>query len=313
MKVDVISSDLLEYLKNNGQIKARVHSIFENSFNVIDKSNQLIGILSNTRDIAPMTMLVDRNYMVTLDIRLEDKILLNDKKILFTRDNKAISINPATVWLSEKKNSEKLNSESERLATLDEIKEKLISSGKKESLAQFVSHISFYKKGIVLEDAELSYYNSFISELLMKFINEINLKRYHEALKIVPNIIGFGPGLTPSIDDFLAGVMTTLSYASNIYEGYEEVEKFNEEISKESISKTTSISEHMLGHAAKGKVSSFYRKILVKIFFETPDIKLDEAIVNVLSHGANSGSDFLTGVYITSRIIFNQIKEEYNW
>ncbi len=313
MKIDVISSDLLEYLKSNGQIKARVHSVFENSFNVIDTNNQLIGVLANTRDIAPMTMLVDRNYMVTLDIKLEDKILLNDKKILFTRDNKAININPADVWVSDKVTDRKLISQSERFAILDKIKNKLIGSGKQESLAQFVSSISFLEKDVVLEESDLSYYNSFISELLMKFINELYLGRYNEALNIVPKIIGFGPGLTPSIDDFLAGVMTTLSYASDIYGGYDGVKAFNEGIYRESISKTTSISEHMLSHAAKGIVSSFYRKILVKIFFKAPDIELDKAIVDVLSHGAHSGSDFLTGVYITSKIIFNQIKEEYNW
>lgn len=308
----IISTDLNKYLEEKNIIKARVHSIFESSFNIMDDDGVLIGIIASDRDIAPMSVLVERDEIIQSNIRIEEKVVIKNKRIIFVRSNTAINLNGVKKWNPQIKMIKDLNSTDQTNDFLEYIKSILIDKESNLGLAELIKFIVIEKDSIHLKSTSgLSYYSAFIYDRLLLFLNAVLKKEYKRAIDLVDTIIGFGQGLTPSIDDIIVGIMISLKYASLIYEDYEEVDEFNTNIYIKSLGKTTKISEEMLRHASIGHISRYHQRAVESIFYKNHYNK-EELYRRVISHGSSSGADFLFGVYITCKIILLEERGKRN-
>lgn len=306
MHIVEMSKDLKEYLDTAKDIRAIVHSVYKEVINLVDVSGNLIVLLSSERDIEPMCAMVQCNSSEINSIKIDDEVILNEKGFFFKRLNRLLEIDNAIIWNQSPMYKGAINSPLERNKKLEELKQLLLEKGVNSGLLGIINMLSFDLGIEYLEpDCESNNdYIDFIIPRIVMFLNRILNKEYGEAIELLPKIIGFGPGLTPSTDDILAGVVVSLVYSSNIIDldSRAVVDDFAWKLYKISIGRTTKVSERMLWHASRGEVSKSYRELIRNVFFKQ-ESNFEKVVIDVINHGASSGSDFLLGVYLINKIL----------
>jgi hypothetical protein len=134
-------------------------------------------------------------------------------------------------------------------------------------------------------------------ERIDSFLYSLSQHLWSDVSSIVQMIIGMGPGLTPSGDDFLAGFLSVGIVLGDTEPG---IRKFTERIARilvtESIGRTTSVSISMIEDASNGEIAEpalyFIRSVL--LINNTDQIKYFAR--KVFSMGGYSGEDLLNGV-----------------
>ncbi|MCH6574633.1 MAG: DUF2877 domain-containing protein [Bacteroidetes bacterium] len=140
-----------------------------------------------------------------------------------------------------------------------------------------------------------------------------------EAIKrSAGSILGLGPGLTPSCDDFLAGLMLSLNTAGvSLFKNESSTLQFfsntSEEISALARGKTTIYSQSFLSEAALGEGPKTVLDLIFSIITKSTD-QVAEISKRVIGVGATSGADISIGIYygirfLTSRIELRNLNE----
>ncbi len=125
-------------------------------------------------------------------------------------------------------------------------------------------------------------------------------------------LIGLGPGLTPSGDDFLGGCLTALRCANYEGGGFEtsELDRAAAEILTLAAGRTPLISEALLRRAVEGASAESVHRLLTAILSGTgpagPGV-LESAVRDLARHGHSSGWDALAGVAWGLRSILERI------
>lgn len=101
-------------------------------------------------------------------------------------------------------------------------------------------------------------------------------------------LIGLGPGLTPSGDDFLTGYCHVL-YHSGITDLWSQLSDISHQ--------TNRVSKEMLWWACRGTVISYWEDALQRAIGSS-DLVDNDSFENALSIGSSSGADYMLGSYI---------------
>ena len=105
-------------------------------------------------------------------------------------------------------------------------------------------------------------------------------------------LIGLGPGLTPSGDDYLVGLLAGLDAA-----GHRSRPALATAIAHAAPSLTTRIGAASLAHAARGAYIERLHDVLTEIVAGADDARLAAAIERAMAYGATSGADTLVGLF----------------
>ena len=140
----------------------------------------------------------------------------------------------------------------------------------------------------------------------------LSLYYWDDVLTAVKGIIGFGPGLTPSGDDFLSGFILTGVILSKICPHLgETVEKLVTILSKESMHRTTYVSISMIEDASNGEAAEPVLKLIHKILLSDDLGQIKYFAKQLGSIGGSSGEDLYnglaTGVWFFSKIALKGI------
>jgi hypothetical protein len=111
------------------------------------------------------------------------------------------------------------------------------------------------------------------------------------AARAARQLIGLGPGLTPSGDDALAGVEAALHALRHPICGFLGAALGDVE------ARTTTVSVALLRHAAQGEAAERIHRLLAALLAPTTT-HMDDAIREAVAWGATSGSDTLLGVLL---------------
>jgi hypothetical protein len=103
-------------------------------------------------------------------------------------------------------------------------------------------------------------------------------------------LIGRGLGLTPSGDDFLAGVLYSLYFLKRA----DLLEPLSEKV-KNLLDRTTRLSRHFLNYALAGRWGQTEQALLSALMTDNGGA-LDKAVDNMLVIGSSSGADELSGI-----------------
>jgi len=112
-------------------------------------------------------------------------------------------------------------------------------------------------------------------------------------------IAGRGPGLTPSGDDLLAGLLAVHAWAEAA--GLGGAPGLRGAVANASVPRTTRLAGQLLDAAADGCVTAPLADLLTAILRR--DGRFEEAVPGVLAIGATSGADLLFGVEVGARAI----------
>ncbi|MDU5106680.1 DUF2877 domain-containing protein [Clostridium sp.] len=330
MEALFISKDLLEYVKSNTTIIAKIHSIFNNACNM-EYKEKLITILTKDKIIAPMSIVIDNPVgfdFKKLKINSNNKFLFTDEFIICSNFTFKVELKNAKVYDPKIERLENYIEEEVILKNLIKMKDILFEYGKLDFFYPLLDDIKnciandlVYKlriidigklsNGLSLKNNDKSYL--FIKNKFIDFLKAIISYDIANIQDYASNIIGFGFGLTPSIDDFISGLMISIIYLGDYYNlDIKNIYKFNNKLIAKSINKTTKVSSEMLINSAKGAISKGIKQLMTILLSEDDDVSITNDLKRVISFGETSGSDMAFGIYI-GFAIFTDIRYRRNW
>lgn len=270
--------DFIQRVKNS-KLSGFVHSTFNKTFNIFCRENdELYTIACSQMDNGPNTIVIEEDSFEKLKIEVKD-IVYSNNHILYIADKMAITLERVEYWESvlpiypDDLNRLKIN--------LDKMKCYIDIHGKSGGIKRTLSQSLFEKEMSNLLEKRT---NLLFSELLKN--------RTSNALQHAVSLIGLGPGLTPSGDDFLVGLFSILNMRNSPFNSDN---FFCEEVIKKAKSLTNDISFMALKKASVGQVRESII-VLVNSLINGKEKELIFSLSNVLKIGSSSGTDIALGL-----------------
>jgi len=268
-----------ERLKKGG-FSGRVHSVFQKAVNIMDEEEVLYTLLSTEMDEGPMALQVNAANLSALMIRPGDPV---------NGDADRLTLGPVRFTLRDVPVYELLQEEyvpspflSENLtrarAVLETRKEKEQSAYEVEMNRVLKERVSSLKQAFLEENTD-------------------------GILSASYSLVGLGPGLTPSGDDVLLGILTILNRKNHPYEQFRPL---FEEIVDYARMQTNVLSYYGLRRAYDGfirkDITDFASALLKKEKFQ-------QELERILMIGHSSGQDITEGILMMLEIIETRKKE----
>lgn len=286
----------------------QVHSVFRRAFNVLISDNQLISVVRRDVGKGPINIVTNLPQyisMTSIGIRRNYEVLKVDDLIIVGNNVLIISTKNAKQWKLRKKFRGNLLTIKKIRDNLMIVKEITCSYGHFGGLGQLIE----YAEDEHLEKIVSKKLNLFarmalphISELL----KAIRAEGSQDIKRSAKKLIGLGPGLTPSADDMLSGLMTSLALiAENLDVNTNFVSKVNKDITSCIPGRTTLISQELLMHGAAGEANEPIVTLIEKILTAKPN-EVENATKDVLAIGDTSGTDIVLGIMLGSRLLLDE-------
>jgi hypothetical protein len=295
--------------------KAKVHSIFDRAFYIQIGKNSFISVIKNRDYISPTSILLrnfDDKSFKTIGIK-EGMNVEFDKHIIHIGDNVlTIKLGRSSTWFLPtfpKSTLIKLGDIGFNLRVLRDI---IYTCPTREGLVPLLENVELYGPlQFFLHKQEPS-----ISERARPNIETLmwglfKYDRYMAVNKALP-ILGLGPGLTPSCDDFLAGLILSLNVGGKalLKERKNEL-GFYREISSEICQlakvKTTIYSQVLLNQARVGEGPKAVVELIHGILTKDP-YNVANVSKTVINMGETSGADIAIGVFYGVRFLLSRLE-----
>ncbi|MGE7598490.1 DUF2877 domain-containing protein [Lysinibacillus fusiformis] len=257
-----------------------VHSVFRHALNIRSTANdEIFTLATKAMDNAPNSLVIDLDTLDNLHIIQNDPVRIKHHQLLI-EDKLTIALETATHWQCH------LPIFPSDMATL------------KQNIVQVKQFINIYGKsgGMKRSDSPVSAFEAETSRLLKErtalLHEELCNRRFNNFQQYVLDLVGLGPGLTPSGDDFIVGLLTIIHLEQSPCSIYrplcESVIKWMKPLTNE-ISYTT------LNKAAYGQVRESIHA-LVSAMLSGTEGEAIEALKKVLAIGSSSGTDIALGL-----------------
>ena len=259
-----------------------IHSTFARTINIIDDSGTLYTIATSELDDAPNTIRVADFFYDQLHIPLNTPVFVQHDQLII-EDVAAIEIDEVEKWKYPEIffPSKKAYQELERRI---------------QKVDQWLGQIDS-KGGYLLNHTQTTAYEKMMHTMLWKetghLLNYLKEKQLFQAMTQLNRVIGLGPGLTPSGDDFLVGlalIFTTTDYP------YHSLKQWLINCRQELKKRTNVISFSTLDWAIKGEARERLGVFLNELFYGEDETLLKEKMLQVLAIGSTSGGDILSGM-----------------
>lgn len=287
-----------------------VHSVYKNTIN-LSYNGKIVSIQPDELPKTPMIISVydKEKRFKNLNIQVGQKALFQDGKLNVGKN--VFNLSKAQLWNPDISKiiicEEELVTEKIRL-----LYNLLYLQGSNDGLRDI--GLWLYHMKSKSHDQKLS--NELVNIAFPRILGIVESTLKGDISSAVANgidLIGIGPGLTPSGDDFLIGfisVLFTIEPNRNIIRSLRE--EFLAKISN-SVDKTTFLSKEFLLHSIKGEFCEVFHNIYISLKNNNKD-EIINSTVNLLRLGHTSGIDTLsgiiTGLLLVSLIFQNNINEE---
>lgn len=269
----------LDRIKDS-EVTGIVHSTFKRTVNIqFSNSRDLYTIACNEVDNGPNTLIIDLDRPFNESVDVNDDVIVVDNTLSISKKMR-ISFKDVIPWSSA------LPTYSTHstivIDNIYKIRQFIEQYGVSGGMKRSSSPTSLFEK----ETHKLLKYRS---EQLMWHLQR---NEQAEALKYAISLVGLGPGLTPSGDDFLVGLFTILNVKGSA--GFS-LRPFCDEVVNQVKPFTNEISYMALKKAATGEVRESIVH-LVEALFNEDDNELMLALKEVLMIGSSSGTDITLGI-----------------
>lgn len=279
--INSISGDT-DFIKviNNSSFTGFVHSTFNRTFNIkCFEHGDLYTVACNKLDNGPNTLIIDIDNMKPLEIEVNDRVRV-EKYLLYIGDKLTISVDKACKWESV-------------LPTYPWNIEIL-----KRNVMKMKDFINIHgiaggmKKNVITQNLFEAEVSNMLEKRTLLLLNELLNDRLSSALPHAVSLVGLGPGLTPSGDDFLTGLFTIFNMKNSPFYSYRTL---CEDVLNEAKTLTNDISYMTLKKAAIGKVRDSIISLLNALLIEN-DEDLFLSLNKLLNLGSSSGTDIALGI-----------------
>ncbi|MEK4487311.1 DUF2877 domain-containing protein [Psychrobacillus sp. FSL H8-0484] len=262
------------------ELNGFVHSVFNRTINIqcVD-NNELYTIACREIDNAPNTLIINLDNFEEMNISIGDQV--NSATNSISIDHKmSIPIDGVRSWKS---------TWSTYPTNTDVLKKNL------KLMKQYIDihgQSGGMKNKLIGESPFEQELSKMISERTSLLMTALFNKQIQQAVRHAISLLGLGPGLTPSGDDFLVGLFTSFHLENSPFSSYK---WFLKEVEKEARTATNEISYMAIKTAAKGKVRESIIA-LVDALLEENEEQLILTLVKVLKIGSSSGTDIALGI-----------------
>jgi len=318
LKALLICENLLEAIGRKEIVKGHIHSVFNNACN-IETDHKFITLLCKDKTMAPMSVIVDDEKAVNfqkLGIKQNYNFHISVNGFYCNENDLFISLQGTEKWYPGVRTKSINCSEDQLLENIKIMETLLISKGKLYGIGPLISMLNDK-----LPDLGLLPFKAYSSDKSFEFVKHRFLDFTHALVRadgtgiaeMAGSIIGFGPGLTPAMDDFISGVMTSFIYLGNYYKfNIEKIYEFNRKIISKSLNTTTRVSSEMLKHSSIGETNQEVRELMEGLFIPHNEENIMKALLNIIGYGETSGTDTAFGIYVGSKI-FTNLKYRRSW
>lgn len=257
----------VEDILNATDSKLIIHSIFENAVNLLGCEDWIITLLPENYSAGPQAIILTQEDFAgfkSLNLKIGDTC--NLRELVDTGD--AIIISRKEIDNSTLKDISKIQRNKEYFESI------LYQRGNMNGLL-----------------GENSIYSKYAAPILKELESLFLEGKYEQAGKKLLELVGLGPGLTPSGDDFTLGLLAVFSF----YQTEEIVSDLRKHLIEKAKSKTNIISFNMLRQAAMGGFPEWVENMAFSVIYENPD-EIDRAFFQMLKIGSSSGSDISAGI-----------------
>ena len=283
----------------------RVHSVFERTFNILI-GGKLVGIARADAAKSPINLITD----ITPDTPVSSLVRKGAKAsvagdVLQVGDELTIYLKNAEVW--KPRNRVTMALEIKVIENNLEVAKRL-ASNRSESLGQLLPHIDEISSGVALPELELNQVAKAVLPHVVSLVSAVRSEDLDGVKQSSENLLGLGPGLSPSADDMLVGFMAGLQWTVDSLGGdIDRVDVINRTITARAAEKTTLLSQQLLRHAARGEVNETVQLLLEAILAGTP-ADVESATKEVLTIGETSGVDMMVGILIGMHLGLNMLR-----
>jgi len=312
-----VSRKVLDWLKS-GIIKGHIIGIYNNSFNIKTYDDIIINIGNDLVHLTPKSLLVsaqDFDNIILPRIQLRTFILGFNMVLFIRRANLCISVKEAIEYNPKLLLSKKIlrsfiikTNLLEAHKILNSNKHKMVNLSSSPLSGYFFSRLSFIEnpdlKRVERRD-DLFQSKAKLEICLKKLLWEridyllfsIKKNNWQDVSSAIRSILGMGPGLTPSGDDFLAGFISAGVVLGRVLSNINDmVTKISRSITEESQGMTTCISISMLEDAANGEMSEPFMKFMKSVLLTNNLEQIALFTKELGSIGATSGEDLYNGI-----------------
>lgn len=314
MKAAVICENLKKAISENEIKYGYVHSVFVNACN-IEAGDALLTLLSRGREMAPMSVIVDNGVtvdFVKLGILKSARFEFSKERICCSELKISIDLAGAASWFPGIAADRTDGGEEDIAENIKTLEAGINSYSKHYITGPLVVLLGNELRGLEIPaictqapDKSID----FIGPRFLSFMKAVAEGDMDGASVKAGGIIGFGPGLTPSMDDFLCGVMLASVYMADHYkQDISKVCESNSRLIAGNLYRTTRISAEMLKHSATGETNEAARELIRAILARRDGEAVTKALIRTVAIGGTSGSDLALGIYAGFKITIAKSK-----
>jgi hypothetical protein len=245
-------------------------------------------------------------------VNLQDTFFISNCSSIFPKQFISLDFSEAVAWIPGHFPS-RLVDHQKVLDNLEVLKTYLENFSINEGLVDVARYIEPRRRAIAqnnLDDVSLNVFCQFALPILRSIKINWEIGFYEEAMLHAYKLVGLGPGLTPSGDDFLLGMM------SSIYGGFNLCPFIKTQLKQAlkllAISEnqiTSEISRGLLYEASAGKVPEYLYNLTYSLFYS--DIDDTSSCAKQLANiGATSGQDMIVGALFGGVLMMELISDK---
>ena len=283
-----------------GGCPATVHSVFDRAVNLVTPLG-LVTLLPKCRPLYPFSVRID------IDIPFPALGLRPDMSAMLLPGEAAAGelrvdmADAAATDLSVLDRKELIvpHDLSDRLERLAGV---IGEEGKPEGMAPLVFHLEEGSSADYAERFPHNHYTAFLLPRVRRLFDELITGQIVEISAAAGAMAGCGPGLTPSSDDFLCGMMAAMLARGGARGRVLRTMDITQRMGYAARVKTNVISGSFLVRSSQGLLSADVLDTVGQLFSNGPTQSLESAASRVISFGETSGTDILSGIYFGAKI-----------
>jgi hypothetical protein len=288
----------------NGDMKiGKVHSLFRRVINIVWPDGNLSSI--SRVDVSNGPANIVTNLPVNTDFTHyyikpgASAWIDTDPQTLYI-DSICVSLKNAVTWQSPLAHFKSALPPDHVKANLEAVGRWLQQvKSKNYGLSQLLPHLESLLNGTYLPTAHTEPVTFLAGQAINVLLPALYTKDITRIRNAASSLIGLGPGLTPSGDDYLAGLLLSLTACSKVLTSpFKLVQKdLSNTVIESAPGLTNDISRQMLIFAAKGTGSELMENMVLALFCAAQNQNsVIQAAADLSTVGASSGFDQLLGI-----------------
>ena len=283
-----------------GGCPATVHSVFDRAVNLVTPLG-LVTLLPKCRPLYPFSVRIDTDIpFPALGLRPDmSAMLLPGEASAGTLRVDLTNALDTDLSVLERKELIVPPALSDRLERLAGV---IGEEGKPEGMAPLVFHLEEGSSADYAERFPHNHYTAFLLPRVRRLFDALHTGQIVEISAAAGAMAGCGPGLTPSSDDFLCGMMAAMLARGGARGRVLRTMDITQRMGCAARVKTNVISGSFLIRSSQGLLSADVLDTVGQLFSNGPTQSLESAASRVITFGETSGTDILSGIYFGAKI-----------